>query len=270
VVSRPVADGVPQTMSNIDNGPIGIGQLILKLLQFNENQTKRPENNSIDFWRSFVAEFFTEDAIFKYHVWSDKETRTFEMPTKVLPRFFKLNYDSGAREVVYLMDNPREYSIENHTYLINCTRARIVTTFDNVQVNTIGHLRVIFTRELKILSWEFEAHKHEEFFPRIVLENYISKHMNGATPTSSSPSTSSSPNGSNANGTASIPPSPANEYGMMPQIMRCYEIAEVIVSMEDLMDFSTLYGSSPMESLGDFSSQRTLIKSPMPTSPNIS
>jgi len=253
-------------------GSVGIGQLIHRLIQFNETQTKRPENNNMEFWRTFVGDFFTESSIFKYIVWNDKETRTFELPTKVLPRFFKLSYDGGMREMTYVLENPREYSMDSRTYLMNCTRTKMICVFDGSQVVTNGHLRVTFTQDLKILCWEFDAHKHQVLIPRTFLESNLAaltsqleNHYNsfpnssaGGKSNNINQSTGASGSTGNISQMHVLPQPPVNEYGITSQVMRCYEIAEVIASMEDLMDFSAVMGVSPMETLPSFTSRHVL------------
>jgi len=52
-----------------------------------------------------------------------------------------------------------------------------------------------------------------------------------------------------------LPATMVNEYGFQSHLMRYFEVAEVIESMEDLMAFTSFAGCSPQESLRDFATR---------------
>jgi len=52
-----------------------------------------------------------------------------------------------------------------------------------------------------------------------------------------------------------LPAAMVNEYGFQSQMMRYFEVSEVIESMEDLMTFTAFAGCSPQESLRDFATR---------------
>jgi hypothetical protein len=211
-------------------GPVGVGQLVLRIAQINEcHSIFHPRReNSIEFWEGFVREFFNENAVYKHIVWvnNKREVRKFELGTEALPRMYQVTYASGVRQIMYFMENPREYSINDRTYLLISTKTKVFMLYENgTEVHITGYLRVTFCNRLKVLLWEFEGTSHDE----LVLKN------REETPQHS--------NGSKEGQTL------VNEFGLPPPLMRCFEIAEVTSYMKDLIDFSTERGCSPLESL---------------------
>jgi len=141
------------------------------------------------------------------------------LSTVTLPRLFHVTYESGVQEIYYFMENPREWSIDNKTYLLYVGNTQIMMTFgEEEHVLIHGQLRVAFDSKLKIMSWEFENNDHKE---------YHTKQTNGGKKL-------------------------VNEFGLTSEIMRCFEFAEVITTMEDLIYRSYFWGSSPLESLQQF------------------
>eukprot|EP01125_Pyxidicula_operculata_P011301 TRINITY_DN3700_c0_g1_i2.p1 TRINITY_DN3700_c0_g1~~TRINITY_DN3700_c0_g1_i2.p1 ORF type:complete len:377 (-),score=67.13 TRINITY_DN3700_c0_g1_i2:530-1660(-) len=354
------------------NYGVGVGQLVLRISQFNEYQTKRPRNgaNQMPFWREFVSEFFYTRATYKYIVWlNDRESRSFLLTTETLPRFYNVIYSSSISSVYYILENPREYSIDSRTYLLYSSETRVEFQYENgCRVVTRGYLRVTFSDELKIVLWEFEAKQHDEFIPSSLFQTNPSSSssraissgqnssnasytpgqngittppttpvpstaqttLNAAAAASASVSNGTTPNtpdvkikiepddntdtknninskssngtidsgisgggGSNSGGGGggggggnsgnsnnsddssssgnlnfsnqssatpkkiyvdSLPKSQVNEFGLPPPVMRCFEIAEVINYMKDLIDFAMNQDLSPMASLEKYTS----------------
>jgi len=152
------------------NYGVGIGQLHLRISQFNEYQTRRPSENQMPFWREFVSEFFSPRATYKYIVWlNDHESRSFQLfqlGTETLPRFYNVIYSSSISSVFYVLENPREYCLDPRTYLLFSQKTRVEYKYENgCRVITKGFLRVTFSDELKIILWEFEAKCHDEYLP---------------------------------------------------------------------------------------------------------
>jgi len=278
-----------------------LGQLIYRVIQFNETQTRRPEDNHINFWKSFVHEFFTDNAIFKYSILVEKDLKPFVVPVRLLPRYFKSLYADNLRTVSYILDEPREFSTDTNMYFLDCPRARIISVFDDAQVCTIGSLRIMFTVNLKIHLWEFDAHKHIEYYARPAMEEKVAsfirtisamsipthneknngtanhhhhddekvvikrepRECNGNSPNHANGDYDGpSENEANGNSTNDVvnqictglqntlgSASPVNEYGVTPQVMRCFEISEIFLSMEDLMDYCLQFGYNPKSAL---------------------
>ncbi|KAF2292074.1 hypothetical protein GH714_007491 [Hevea brasiliensis] len=129
--------------SQQQNGPIRSavrtvyepGTCAQRLIQYMYQQQHRPADNNIEFWRKFVLEFFANNArkrwcvslygnsrqtngVFHQDLWhceicNHKPGRGFETTVEVLPRLFKIKYDSGTLEELLCVDMPHEYQNSN-------------------------------------------------------------------------------------------------------------------------------------------------------------
>lgn len=168
-------------MSSINN--YTLGQLIYRIIQYNEAQTRR-ENNSINVWRAFVNEFFAEHAIYKYcmlvssAVGGGKQHNPFVLPARLLPRYYKALYKDSMRSSSLILDNPQEYSPAPNTFILDCSCARIISVFEEAQICTYGSLNVTFTVNLKIENWVFDAREHVEYVPYASIDARIASFMN--------------------------------------------------------------------------------------------
>ncbi|KAJ1407557.1 LIM-domain binding protein/SEUSS [Sesbania bispinosa] len=199
------------------------GMCARRLTHYMYQQQHRPEDNNIDFWRKFVAEYFAPNAkkkwcvsmygsgrqttgVFPQDVWhceicNRKPGRGFEATAEVLPRLFKIKYESGTLEELLYVDMPREYHNSSGQIVLDYAKAIQESVFEQLRVVRDGQLRIVFSPDLKICSWEFCARRHEELIPRRLL---------------------------------------------IPQI------SEVVNSMKDLIDYSRETGTGPMDSLAKF------------------
>ncbi len=89
--------------------PSGSG--ILRLLQYSEGLSSGTNRGDIDYWRTFVDEFFVPTGVFRLILWNvtSREQKGFEVPTCVLPRYLLTNYVSGLRSSQLQLENPREF-----------------------------------------------------------------------------------------------------------------------------------------------------------------
>ncbi|KAL9234199.1 hypothetical protein vseg_009094 [Gypsophila vaccaria] len=263
------------------------GMCARRLTHYMYQQQHRPEDNSIEFWRKFVAEYFAVNAkkkwcvsmygsgrqttgVFPQDVWhceicKRKPGRGFEATAEVLPRLFKIKYESGTLEELLYVDMPREYQNSSGQIVLDYAKAIQESVFEQLRVVRDGKLRVVFSLDLKICSWEFCAQRHEELIPRRLLIPQVSQlgtaaqKYHSATQNSSS-SMSVSDLQSNCNmfvasarqlaKTLEVPL--VNDLGYTKRYVRCLQISEVVNSMKDLIDYSRLTKAGPMESLAKF------------------
>ncbi|KAG5036175.1 hypothetical protein JHK87_011085 [Glycine soja] len=167
------------------------GMCARRLTHYMYQQQHRPEDNNIDFWRKFVAEYFAPNAkkkwcvsmygsgrqttgVFPQDVWhceicNRKPGRGFEATVEVLPRLFKIKYESGTLEELLYVDMPREYHNSSGQIVLDYAKAIQESVFEQLRVVRDGQLRIVFSPDLKICSWEFCARRHEELIPRRLL-----------------------------------------------------------------------------------------------------
>ncbi|CAI8598463.1 unnamed protein product [Vicia faba] len=263
------------------------GMCARRLTHYMYQQKHRPEDNNIEFWRKFVAEYFAPNAkkkwcvsmygcsrqttgVFPQDVWhceicNHKPGRGFEATVEVLPRLFKVKYDSGTLEELLYVDMPREYHNSSGQIVLDYAKAIQESVFEQLRVVRDGQLRIVFSPDLKICSWEFCARRHEELIPRRLLIPQISQIgavaqkyqalTQNATPNISAPELQNNCNMFVASArqlakTLEVPL--VNDLGYSKTYVRCLQISEVVNSLKDLMDYSRETVTGPMESLAKF------------------
>ncbi|XP_073294805.1 transcriptional corepressor SEUSS [Primulina huaijiensis] len=263
------------------------GMCARRLTHYMYQQQHRPEDNNIEFWRKFVTEYFAPNAkkkwcvsmygsgrqttgVFPQDVWhceicNRKPGRGFEATAEVLPRLFKIKYESGTLEELLYVDMPREYQNSSGQIVLDYAKAIQESVFEQLRVVRDGQLRIVFTSDLKICSWEFCARRHEELIPRRLMIPQVSqigaaaqKYQAAAQNTSSCGSVSELQNNCNmlvasARQMAKALEVPlVNDLGYTKRYVRCLQISEVVNSMKDLIDYSRETGTGPMEILSKF------------------
>ncbi|KAL0438182.1 UNVERIFIED_CONTAM: Transcriptional corepressor SEUSS [Sesamum latifolium] len=258
-----------------------------RLTHYMYQQQHRPEDNNIEFWRKFVAEYFAPNAkkkwcvsmygsgrqttgVFPQDVWhceicNRKPGRGFEATVEVLPRLFKIKYESGTLEELLYVDMPREYQNSSGQIVLDYAKAIQQSVFEQLRVVRDGQLRIVFSPDLKICSWEFCARRHEELIPRRLLMPQVSQlgaaaQKCQAATQNSSTNVSASELQNNCNMFVSSARQLAkalevplvNDLGYTKRYVRCLQISEVVNSMKDLIDYSRETGVGPMESLTKF------------------
>ncbi|RYR56321.1 hypothetical protein Ahy_A05g022052 isoform C [Arachis hypogaea] len=150
-----------------------------------------PEN-TIAYWRKFVAEYYSPRArerwclslynnvghhalgvfpqasmdAWQCDICGSKSGRGFEATFEVLPRLSDIKFGSGVIDELLFLDLPREQRFPSGLMMLEYAKAVQESVYEQLRVVREGHLRIIFTQDLKILSWEFCAKRHEELLPR--------------------------------------------------------------------------------------------------------
>lgn len=266
------------------------GTCARRLTQLMHQQQCRPDDNNIEFWRNFVAEFFAPKAkkrwcvslygnsrqtngVFPQDMWhceicNRKPGRGFETTAEVFPRLFKIKYDSGTLEELLYVDMPHEYQNANGQIVLDYAKAIQESVFEHLRVVRDGQLRIVFSPDLKICSWEFCAQHHEELIPRRLIIPQVSQlgaaaqkyqaSAQNASSNLSSPDLQSNCNMfvASARQLAKALEVPlVNDLGYTKRYVRCLQISEVVNSLKDLIDYSRETGMGPMESLAKFTSR---------------
>ncbi|XP_039071404.1 transcriptional corepressor SEUSS-like [Hibiscus syriacus] len=263
------------------------GMCARRLTHYMYQQQHRPEDNNIEFWRKFVAEYFAPNAkkkwcvsmygsgrqttgVFPQDVWhceicNRKPGRGFEATVEVLSRLFKIKYESGTLEELLYVDMPREYQNSSGQIVLDYAKAIQESVFEHLRVVRDGQLRIVFSPDLKICSWEFCARRHEELIPRRLLIPQVSqlgaaaqKYQAATQNASTNLSALDLQNNCNlfvasARQLAKALEVPlVNDLGYTKRYVRCLQISEVVNSMKDLIDYSRETRTGPMESLAKF------------------
>ncbi|GLT49000.1 hypothetical protein SLA2020_225860 [Shorea laevis] len=281
-----------QGMQQIMKRPYDNGVCARRLMQYLYHQRQRPSENPIAYWRKFVAEYysprakqrwclsmydnvghhalgvFPQAAMDAWHcdICGSKSGRGFEATFEVLPRLNEIKFGSGVIDELLFLDLPREYRLSSGVMVLEYEKAVQESVYDQLRVVREGQLRIIFTQDLKILSWEFCARKHEELYPRRLVAPQVNQLLHVAQKCQSTISESGSDGvsqqdlqtNSNMVLTAgrqlvkSLELQSLNDLGFSKRYVRCLQIAEVVNSMKDLIDFCREHKAGPIEGLKNY------------------
>lgn len=195
---------------------------ILKLMQFCEAlNTVSDQRSDIEFWRRIVGEYFTETANMRFSVNNGKETKVFELPAFVLPRFFQTFANSGVQRIQIHLEGARPVPTAGNSFMVDCPRISVSFHMGNDSlINSNGGLRVFYNNRLKIEILEQSMHDHNEFISRAacvaMMENF-------------------DPN--------NLPKASIYPFGVTEPVMRFLQIWETVVQMKELVNQSTLPNS---------------------------
>mmetsp|Transcript_2433 Transcript_2433/g.6493 ORF Transcript_2433/g.6493 Transcript_2433/m.6493 type:complete len:140 (-) Transcript_2433:114-533(-) len=121
----------------------------------------------------------------------------------MIARLYHTKVRSGVLEECLLLENPCEFLLQNGIIVVDCPNATMVAVYKQSKVITEGHLRVSFSREKKVLCWEFSTKSHEELVNRKV---------------------------------SVIPPAATDELGFSPEVVLFSQIAEGVNELLPVMD----------------------------------
>ncbi|TYJ07137.1 hypothetical protein E1A91_A12G283200v1 [Gossypium mustelinum] len=257
--------------------PFDGGVCARRLMQYLYHQRQRPPDNTFAYWRKFVAEYysprakkrwclslydnvgshalgvFPQAAMDAWHcdICGSKSGRGFEATFEVLPRLNEIKFGSGVVDELLFLDMPREIRFPSGIMMLEYGKAVQESVYEQLRVVREGQLRIIFTQDLKILSWEFCARRHEELFPRRLVAPQVNQLLQVAQKCQSTISEGGSEGvsqqdlqtNSNMVLTAgrqlvkSLESQSLNDLGFSKRYVRCLQIAEVVSSMKDLIDF---------------------------------
>ncbi|KAL0358987.1 UNVERIFIED_CONTAM: putative transcriptional regulator SLK2 [Sesamum angustifolium] len=263
-----------------------------RLMQYLFHQRQRPADNTIAYWRKFVAEYYSPRAKTRWclsmydnvghhslgvfpqaamdawqcDICGSKSGRGFEATFEVLPRLNEIKFGSGVIDELLFLDLPREYRFPSGMMMLEYAKAVQESVYEQLRVVREGHLRIFFTPELKILSWEFCARRHEELLPRRLVAPQVNQLLQVAQKCQSTVSESGTDGVSQPDLQAnsvmvvtagrqlarSLELQSLNDLGFSKRYVRCLQIADVVNSMKDLMDFCKEQKKGPIEGLKNF------------------
>nr|XP_027083914.1 probable transcriptional regulator SLK3 [Coffea arabica] len=267
----------------------GDGICSQRLTQYIHHLLHRPKDNSIVYWRKFVLEFYAPGAKERWclssyenvgknvlgvlslgtmdswccDICGTKSGKGFEASFEILPRLCKMKFESGTLEEILFLEFPRECRLSSGIMMLEYGKAIQESIYEQFRVVREGKLRVIFRHDLKILSWEFCAHHHEEYVPRRLVapqvnqlvyaaHKYQSSHGNPAPRRVPAAEVQGNCNMflKSVHQLAKHLDLPIlNDLGFSKRHVRCLQIIDVVNSMKDLMDFSIKRRIGPIESL---------------------
>ncbi|XP_020112740.1 probable transcriptional regulator SLK3 isoform X2 [Ananas comosus] len=284
-----------QQLIGLGKRPIDSGICSRRIMQYLYHQRHRPADNSIFYWRKFVAEYFAprarkrwclslyddisnhalgafpQTAVDAWHcdICSSKSGKGFEATFEILPRLCQIKFDRGVIDEHLFLDMPHECRLSTGIMILEYAKAVQESVYEHLRVVREGQLRIVFTPELKIMSWEFCARRHEEFLPRRFVAPQVNQLLQVAQKCQAGATESGSAGGSNQDLQSScnmfvtsgrqlaknLELQSLNDLGFSKRYVRCLQISEVVNSMKELMNFSREHKIGPIESLKNYPGQ---------------
>ncbi|KAG7546206.1 LIM-domain binding protein/SEUSS [Arabidopsis suecica] len=280
--------------------PYEVGVCARKLMMYLYHLQQRPAENCITYWRKFVAEYFSPRAkqrlclsqyesaghhalgmfpqaapdMWQCDLCGTKSGKGFEATFDVLARLIEIKFASGIIDELLYLDHPRENRFPNGLMMLEYRKAVQETVHEQFRVVREGHLRIIFSQDLKILSWEFCARRHEELLLRRLIAPQVNQLLQVAQKCQSTISESGSEGvsqqdlQSNSNMVLGAGRQLAkfmelqslNDLGYPKRYIRTLQISEVVKSMKDLMNFTGEHKIGPIEGLKRLLEQTVTVK----------
>ncbi|XP_057977272.1 probable transcriptional regulator SLK3 isoform X2 [Malania oleifera] len=271
-----------------------------RFMQYMYHLRHRPPDNSILYWRKFVAEYYAPCAkkrwclslcdnvahhalgVFRqvardaWHcdICGSKSGRGLEAIFEALPMLNKINFESGVVDELLFLDMPHEYRLPSGLMILECGKAVQKSVYEQLHVVWEGQLRIIFTHELKILSWEFCVWRTEELLSRRLVEPEVNQLVQVARKCLSITNETGSGRVSQQDLQAdckmflkagcqlarNLELQLVGDLGFSKKYVRCLQISQVVDSMKDLMIFSCENNVGPIESLKNYAREVPNIK----------
>ncbi|KAL9271081.1 putative transcriptional regulator SLK2 [Drosera capensis] len=316
-----------QQMTSMKNQYDSSGVCARRLMQYLYHQRQRPQENTIAYWRKFVAEYYAPCAkkrwclslyenfgqhalgafpqaamascfvyitslfskmhgtvtfvgpdqegdsmvnpcwLYKYNLMLSFHVKfSTEATYEVLPRLNEIKFSSGVLDELLFLDWPRERRFPSGMMVLEYGKAVQESVYEQLRIIREGQLRIIFTQDLKIFSWEFCARRHEELLPRRLVAPQVHQLLQvvqkcqstisdaGPEGVSSQDIQASSNLVVNAGRqlAKSLDLQSLNDLGFSKRYVRCLQIAEVVNNMKDLIDFCTEAKVGPIEGLKNY------------------
>ncbi|CAN8230552.1 unnamed protein product [Cochlearia groenlandica] len=245
---------------------------------------QRPVENSFAYWKKFVSEFYSPHAkhrlclsqyntsaasMWQCQICATKSGYGCEARFDALPRLLDSKYASGIREELLYLDHPEEKKYPDEHMMLTYRRAVQETIHKECRVVREGHLRILFTQELKILTWEFCEWGHEVLLPRRLITSQtnqllqVAQKCHSTIAESGSVGVSQHDLQSNSNMVLGAGRKLAefmelpmlNDLAYPKSYIRTFQMGEVTNSMKDLMDITYERNIGPIEGLKLLSEQ---------------
>ncbi|CAL2049404.1 unnamed protein product [Caenorhabditis brenneri] len=147
--------------------------------------TSVSENDQQQWWDAFSHEFFDDDSKLWFVIGSETvplaERERYVITRQFIPKFFRSIFDSGMRELVYVLRGPsRECTLPNGQPAYENESVLQVTKYNNSgmkEINTEGKLYIEFTpfdevMNYRIKAWTLELKRSEEYVYNPMTKEY--------------------------------------------------------------------------------------------------
>ncbi|XP_035816560.1 uncharacterized protein [Zea mays] len=250
--------------------PVNNGLCSRRLMQYLYHKRRRPENNPITYWRKLVEEYFAPTArerwcvssyekranasvstaqtaqdVWRCDICKTHGAKGYESTYEVLPRLCQIRFDHGVIDEYLFLDmtKPNEFQLPNGLMVLEHTKVVQKSVYEHLHVIHEGHLRIIFTPELKVNNLLQVAQK----FQTAATENGPAGVSNNDAQTICNMFVAAS-----RQLAKNLEHHTLNEHGLSKRYVRCLQISEVVNNMKDLIEFTNRNNFGPIEGLKNY------------------
>ncbi|KAJ2958639.1 hypothetical protein NQZ79_g5830 [Umbelopsis isabellina] len=242
------AGHIPGQITAQQAGPASAGSAILRLLQYSDSLGPGAQTKELSYWHRVISDNFSEEGTFRHDMTNHQteEKKVFEIPNSLLARYYLTYFQSGVVQMNWTLETPMEYMSPTGAWIVDTPQASLTQFFDNgSHIVLNGRLRVQLspspvTGVLKIDLLDYSTRGYTEYIPRNSILG-LSKHESLK---KDNKNLSSKLDGLIRD---LLPECLVNEFGVCPRVMRCLEIAEVVSSFEDLIHYSRMSNTGPLD-----------------------
>ncbi|CAN6804405.1 unnamed protein product [Brassica oleracea] len=170
-----------------------------------------------------------------------KSGEGFEATFDVLARLNEIKFASGIIDELLYMDHPRENRFSNGLMLLEYRKAVQETVHEQFRVVREGHLRIIFSKDLKVVNQLLQVAQK--------CQTTISESGSEGVSQQDLKSNSNMVLGAGRQLAKFMELQSLNDLGYPKRYIRTLQISEVVKSMKDLMNFTGDHKLGPIEGL---------------------
>lgn len=123
-----------------------------------------------NYWRSVVSAFFSPTSMVKIQMKAaqSEDTRSFDLDSSLLARFFLVTFQSGVTDVKFALSCP-EIVCSVSGSVLDAPNTCMMYSYESTLVKLDGHLRVHYDQNLNIQLLEWQKKSFSEFIHKNLL-----------------------------------------------------------------------------------------------------
>ncbi|KAG0287068.1 hypothetical protein BGZ98_004817 [Dissophora globulifera] len=256
---------VQQSLQDVGGADDRTSKALARISEFSRAFEFNGENQSLEYWQQFVSRFYGASGRFRYRLFQQikgenktvdvqtGESKSFELITASLPRFYLGNVEAGVKAMQLSIEPTLGPTTTSNVPLtIECPSVTLMSHYTNgSRVFTRGSIKVTFANDLKFDLLELTSLDFTE-------DGTLSTISDGASTATTADVKLEGKKKKGSSKRAAVPPKKlpptipetvVNEYGIAPKTMRLLEIADVSSKMNELIMFSAHTKMGAIESL---------------------
>lgn len=153
--------------------PHFIGQPELRIFAMNKRLQQRMDDCDSAWWEAFTTDFFEDDAALTVGFPTEDGPKRYTIGRTLIPRYFRSIFESGCGELYFNLRLNHEYFHHTSLTLVSTAATMTMNMIRGIPATVIieGRLTLEFALDemMRIRSWIFQIHSHQEMINRSML-----------------------------------------------------------------------------------------------------